>query len=61
MPRRWNYQEISPNFPLPVGTLASSRWSFLVYGYRPIHSMKFSASSGDQLEYNDSQGASGSG
>ena len=27
--------------------------------YRPIHSMKFSASSGDQLEYNGSQGASG--
>ena len=28
--------------------------------YRPIYSVKFSASSGDQLEYNSSQGASGS-
>ena len=28
--------------------------------YRPIHSMKFSASIGDQLEYNASQGARGS-
>ena len=28
--------------------------------YRPIHSVKFSASSGNQLEYNGSQGANGS-
>ena len=27
--------------------------------YRPIHSIKFSATSGDQLEYNGGQGASG--
>ena len=32
----------------------------IFFGNRPIHSVTFSASSGDQLEYNGSQGANGS-
>ena len=38
----------------------SGRYCADLDAYRPIHSMKFFATIGDQLEYNGGQGASGS-
>ena len=43
-----------------IEALSRSEFAVIRNLNRPIHSMKFSAINGDQLEYNGSQGASGS-
>ena len=52
------------NCTLPTRlSLVTHTWTFarlVVWANRPIHSITFSATSGDQLEYNGGQGTSGS-
>ena len=50
---------VSAQRPIEKGAHVPRKNDVRVLEYRPIHSMKFSAISGDQLKYNGSQGASG--